>query len=1158
MKANESYVFTSALSLIRTYRMVTPETVLFGYVKLLSMSERQLQLIITDYTSKNDLKAACDWFFDHNLSISAMAKYLPHFFHIGYRNEEIDKNIVLFQGNLEGKEIFGSSDILDFAAELSFIDVFKTFSKDAPEAEIEATVAHFKELAAKAKTEDTQSSKKKPSDTSKSGNTKSKAKSDSKDENKLSTGSTQNDSSSEENSFSVLAEKYGNLTTALLDVVKGQDSAVMKFIQGYNQGYILRESELESRKAPRSYFFFFGPPGVGKTLLAETAAEYLDLPYKAFSMSEYVHPDSVGTLAGTSSQYKNSKPGLLTSFVYEHPECVLVFDEIEKANPLVVKLFLQILGSGKLGDASMEVDVPFTKTTIIFTSNVGKDLYQDRSINLTNLPEKVIMDAIQNEKGVNDTPVLLPELCSRIASGNLIMFNHLSLRHLSKMAETQFETVTDRIRNDYGISINYSHYLPLLFLYHRGEAIDARIANSQSDKFIKNELFELIRNLPNTKSDTQISNINIDIDWNEIDPEIKSLFSNSEKSDVLIFVPNANKYVNEIISEKCNILITSDYSQATAHILNGAEAVFIDPLTGLKPSASKSLSVSDYDSDGVDLFRYVTEKEADLPVFIFETEPPFTDIDKKTFIIEGATDCVKCDIDDTSRFIRFIEETMDEIYMEKNSQTFCQRGFVIDFNTRQTIENQTADITFYDLKKRTAIDVDDMKDRLSGGERPNVKLSDVIGAENAKKELQYFIEYMKDTKQFLSTGGKPPQGILLYGPPGTGKTMLAKAMAGECDAAFFPSNATNFDSKWAGESEENIRKLFAKAKKVAPSIIFIDEIDAIGKQRTGDDTNRHTEKMLNALLTEMQGFSSNNPKKPVFVIAATNFGVRDESSGISSLDEALIRRFDNKIYIDLPVEDERIQFINMKLSKMKITSISDACVKNLAERTTGKSLSIIENVIELAVRNAGLERRKINDDDLLTALEDYNFGEKRDHSEEYYKNVAIHEVGHGIVAYLSGDKPSYVTIESRGKFGGYMQHANSENITDYSRNDLLSRIRCSLAGRAAEMVFATNPDDAINSGASSDLQNATDLAFEFIGRFGMDGDQLIVLTKDQILKSSLAGDYVARVNQLLNEQMQEAIKIIKANKKKVENIANNLAKEHRLTGAQFEKMMEEK
>lgn len=245
------------------------------------------------------------------------------------------------------------------------------------------------------------------------------------------------------------------------------------------------------------------------------------------------------------------------------------------------------------------------------------------------------------------------------------------------------------------------------------------------------------------------------------------------------------------------------------------------------------------------------------------------------------------------------------------------------------------------------------------------------------------------------------------------------------------------------------------------------------------------------------------------------------------------------------------------LSKIDIdTKSSEHIAQSIAERTPGKSLAIIQNIIDLAYRNAIKESRKVVDADLLTALEDYLYGEKKEHTPDYYKKVAIHETGHAYLSYITGDKPSYITIEARGNFDGYMQHANQEEVSSYTKEELVKKIRTSLAGRAAEQVFF-GKEQSLNTGASSDLYKATEMAWHIICTFGMEEDQLIVLNKDDVLKSTMAAEYVAKVNKMLQTEMKNTVVIIENAKDKIQEIADVLVRENRLTGKQFAELMEQ-
>lgn len=1172
MKAKDNQVFTAAMQFCRNFTEIIPEVVIYGYAKLLTLDEKQVRNFVPE-EALDDFEKAHKWFENNKLDLNLIKSGLLLVISLIPREESMDSRIKFKSFLDEEEKMTGSEDILSKAVETAFIPFTSLFTEGN---ELQSVFAYQEELKQKSqnsKAEEDDSKKTEPKDSINDEPVNEEIKEVLEDiitamRRKKSESSSNTDIESEEQNekdsevdretkvrdLSDLSDRYRNLSAALLDVVKGQDQAVVRFIRGYNQGELLKQTEKGNH--PRTYFFFFGPPGVGKTLLAETAAKTLRIPYKIFNMSEFSGNQSHEELIGISSFYNKAKEGTLVEFVRKNPESLLIFDEIEKAHINVIRQFLQILGAGRLHNVYRNEDTDFRNTTIIFTSNVGKELYADRSVNLTTLPEKVLIDAILREKNIYGEPALPPEICSRIASGNTVMFNHLSVRHLVELVRSSFDETVMRMKEEYGISITYSNELPLLFIYNRGGEIDARIASGQSRKFLKDEIYELMRQLDNNGTGRRdIKSIHIDIEWKGMDRELKRLFKDEDGSEVLIL--SDNKQIPEkLASKQFRIHIADKLDDANRLLKKDITAVFIDPFFGTGEDDATVLSISDYNTIGIKFFHELVETNAGIPVYMLEMNREFSDVDRRTFLQEGATGTVQVDPEHMPSFKRQFTQIMEELYMETESQNFSQRGWVIDFYTKQeiTAKDGKLKILFYGLKKRRAVDVESRGSILSDEERPNIKFDDVIGANNAKEELRYFVKYLQNPKQFLINGGRPPKGVLLYGPPGTGKTMLAKAMAGESDVTFLQTSAAEFKNKYIGESEANIRRIFAKARLYAPSIIFIDEIDAIGKKRTGGENSSTTESMLNALLTEMDGFSSNDSKKPVFVLAATNYGVGSETDGISSLDEALIRRFDNKIYVDLPKEDERKTYIIRALKNKGIDSVSESMAQSIAERTTGKSLAILQNIIDLALRNAAKAEHKVEDSDFLTALEEYSYGEKKEHTPEYYRSVAVHEIGHAYLSYISGDKPSYITIESRGNFGGYMQHSNQEEVTSYTKEDLINRIRTSLAGRASEYVFY-GKDKSLNTGASGDLEQATEWAWRMVCSYGMEDDQLVVLRKEEVLKSPLASDYVSRINEILKTEMNNTIKIIEENKDKIQELADVLVKENRLTGLQFDELM---
>ena len=1163
MKAKDNPVFQAALQFAKSFPEGAPEAATYGYAKLLSMEESQRKVLLPE-GSEEEVELARKYFEKHDLDPelirSGLLLLVPLL-------SEADREAAAqgFAKCLDQDKAADSMDILALAtsqSKLPLKELFKKGNTIQTVFDFQNSLKSAREEAAKKAEENA----KEGGDITKQSGVDTQEMWKAFDEERAREKKKRQQEAEEaarkkseihRRDLGDLSKQYRDLNEALLEVVKGQDAAVSKFVRGYNQGELLKQTERGNH--PKTYFFFFGPPGVGKTLLAETAAEALGLPHKTFNMSEYAGPQSHEDLIGISQIYKNATEGTLVKFVRENPECLLIFDEVEKAHLNVIRQFLQILGAGRVHNVFRDEETSFQDATIIFTSNVGRELYEDRSVNLTTMPEKVLVDAIQREKDPYGEPALPPEICSRIASGNTVMFNHLSIRHLAEMVRENFDRIILGMKREYGTEITYAKELPLLFLYNRGGEIDARVAVGQSGRFLKDEIYELMRQLESRGSDADeaAAGLQIDIDWKGMDPELKRLFKNEDRAQVLVFSGSGRAFEG-LEEAQYEVRRAATLEEAENLMKQDISAVFIDPFYGTRSADESILSISDYNTEGVRLFRRFMETQSGMPVYLLEADREFSEVDRRTFLQEGAAGTVRVTSGQEEAFREQFVRIMEELYMEKESKTFSQRGWVIDFNTRQQMADADGQvrIVFYDLKKRRAVDVESRGSILSDAERPTVRFSDVFGAENAKEELRYFVGYLQNPKQFLTNGGRAPKGVLLYGPPGTGKTMLAKAMAGESDVTFLQTSASEFKNKYVGESEANIRRVFAKARKYAPSIIFIDEIDAIGKKRTGGENASTTESMLNALLTEMDGFSSADISKPVFVLAATNYGVGEEKDGISSLDEALIRRFDNKIYVDLPKESERKAYLLAMLKKKEIDTVSEATASSVAERTTGKSLAILQNVLDLAIRNASKAGRSVEDGDLLTALEEYQFGEKKEHSREYYQEVAIHEVGHAYLSYLSGDKPSYITIESRGDFGGYMQHANQEEVTGYTREEIYAKIRTCLAGRASEKVFF-GEEKSLNTGASSDLAQATRWAWQLICSYGMMDGQLVVLNREDILKSSVAAQYIEKVNRILLNQMDATVEILQSAKEKIRRIADVLVQENRLTGEQFEKLMKE-
>ena len=383
---------------------------------------------------------------------------------------------------------------------------------------------------------------------------------------------------------------------------------------------------------------------------------------------------------------------------------------------------------------------------------------------------------------------------------------------------------------------------------------------------------------------------------------------------------------------------------------------------------------------------------------------------------------------------------------------------------------------------------------LINSERPKVKFDDVAGVEESKEEVKEIVDFLKNPERYITLGAKIPKGVLLVGPPGTGKTLLAKAVAGEADVPFFSVSGSSFIEMFVGVGASRVRDLFEKAKKEAPAIVFIDEIDAIGKSRAAGAMmggNDEREQTLNQLLAEMDGFDSD--KSPVIVLAATN---RPEV-----LDAALLRpgRFDRQVLVDKPDFKGRVDILKVHSKEVKLNKSVD--MDEIGRLTAGLAGADLANIINEAALLAGRAgKASIEQQDLVEAVERAIAGlEKKSRriNPKEKKIVTYHECGHALIAETTkgADKVTKVSVIPRGLAAlGYTLNAPEENKFLMQKHELIAKIDVLLGGRAAEHVFIGE----ISTGASNDLERATDIIKAMVGMYGMsDVAGLMVLEKQR-------------------------------------------------------------
>lgn len=954
--------------------------------------------------------------------------------------------------------------------------------------------------------------------------------------------------------ISKLVDKVKTLQSELLDTVYGQDNAVNVFTTGYFQAELLSMTDID-RKKPRATYLFAGPPGVGKTFLAEVAAEKLSLPFMRFDMSEYADKEANLEFCGSDKVYKNAKSGNVTGFVSEHPKCILLFDEVEKAHLCVIHLFLQMLDAGRLRDNYTDEEVSFKDAIIIFTTNAGKQLYESESDgDFSSLSRKVVLKALRNDiNPLSGSSYFPAALCSRFASGNVIMFNHIMAHDLRHIAKKEILRSASNFSKNAGVSVDIDEKVYTALLFSEGGNADARMIKSRAENFFNGEIYELLRLVASDKVQTSISDLTKIEFVTEIDEssEAYNLFFGEEKLTALVFGSDKTVRNCKKVCKDVEIISAKTVDEAKNIISHKDICVILIDLSYGKRGSVKYLNIEDQESVSADMFDYLTKLGQSLPVYVLETSTySLTEEEKMSLFKEGARDVVRLD----DKIGNALKQICVNVYQQQNMNLLAKTNKVVSFTTAQTVSKngKKATIKLIDFDMAAAVDAEDSCGFVTKNNKPDVDFDDIIGAQDAKSELKYFAEYLRSPKKFAAAGVKMPKGALLYGPPGTGKTMLAKALAAQSGVTFIYTEGNKFLKKYVGEGTEKVHDLFRSARKYAPTIVFIDEIDAIAKERHGDERVAAGEETLTALLAEMDGFNVDSTK-PVFVLAATNFDVAPGSP--RSLDQALVRRFDRRIYVDLPTDEERKQFMLRKCAKNAMFDISEQDIDNLAVRTVGMSLSDLDSIFEFALRQAlRAELNKVKVDILDEAFETYVNGEKKNWSEAEVERVARHEAGHAFLCWQSGETPSYLTIVARSDHGGYMQHDSTEKKTIYTKDELLSRIRVALGGRAAEIV-CYGECGGVSTGASGDLVSATAIAERIVCSYGMVDECGLAVSDPRTLRSGdVAKEVRKAVNKLLSEQMSQAIEKIRANKDMLDVLSNELMQKSHLSANEISEL----
>ncbi len=874
---------------------------------------------------------------------------------------------------------------------------------------------------------------------------------------------------------------------------------------------------------------FVGPPASGKTMIGEKIGEALGIPFKRIDMSAYSGREASLDAIGSDQVYKGAHSGDWTEFVYKNPYSVVVFDEIEKAHPSVLNLLLQILQQGEIEDLFYKKMINFRNVIVIFTSNLGASIYDSdiSSYNNSQVSQATIIDALSHEINPRtDAPYFSSALISRMACGRVILFNRLRPEHIHKIVVRAIRKEIDIYEERYRLEIDLdADELAKTFIFSLGENADIRALTEKVRVFFENGFLSSVKAACENDSKKYFNRISCSFDKENASDEAYEMFFGKRKSVLSVFCASDEKSIfSEVCKDKVEIsYINGDFK--LNDILRVDPSAIIIGIEGQDDRIAKELFLEASLQDKIPIYVYSRKAIGELP-FLY-------------YMSKGAT-AYYYPRDKKNGFESWLEEILQGINLTGITQAMFRSNKVMTYDVSIVHSEESREIhlsvTNYGIK--TAMNAGDQERFVTARAIPDVKFDDIIGAAEAKNELKSVVKMLKNFKELKRQGIRIPRGLLLEGKPGTGKTMLAKALSAEAKLPFIEKNGSEFLQKYVGSGAKAVRELFETARRYAPSVIFIDEVDVFAGNRESMEGFR-TDDILNAFLSEMDGFGDKSDT-PVFVIVATNFS---SDRNDTKLDPAFLRRFDRSIYIDLPSFEDRCDFLRLALKKLRWNTVSEKMISAISKRSIGLSLADLNLVIQNAIRKCygdnGIE--PLTDDILRESYENYIDGSKKqEKNAAELMQTAIHEAGHILIGHLLNLNVVYATIVGRKNYGGYVSFSN-ENDSTYSKNFLLNKICCAYAGRVAEVM--EYGENGVTTGIGQDIKNATHFAEIMVAEYGMaDSDIMYYSPERRASDSYITG----KIREILKEQYSRTEQLVKENYSKIKLLANALLEKNSL------------
>lgn len=796
-----------------------------------------------------------------------------------------------------------------------------------------------------------------------------------------------------------LRQFVNKIGSTLREIIIGQDHAIRTVEKALFRLMIMHHSQ-NQETGPAAFFLFAGPPGTGKTLLAKSLASQLQRPFKRFDLNCFSTPSEHEALIGSPKIFAKAAEGELTGFVRQHPDAILLFDEVEKAHSNTIKIFLQIIDEGYLRDHYRDEDISFSSAIIIFTTNAGKVLYDDMNYApylkiFPDIQRTVLLDALSKETDPYGRYIFPPALCSRFSKGNCVLFNRLGPAELVDIAGKEVQRVVKRCRNRITKEILVDDEVIKCLMLQEGGNIDARVISPKIERFIMDTIFSLAGSTEPERWD-KIGQIRFCLDYEHEFGKIITIFRENDPNyefRICVALPDTGiasfekmKGIHRIGSKKIKWILALNRDELYEHIRGeGVDLVILDLQidmvqnhfnTILAPTGKRWGSPIYW--KGIEALEKISLHRPDLPVILY-----FPDLDthnnERVWVEETIQHCVETggvrdiiigDLSDdnadqsVNNFKKIVKKQLETISLEKIYRVFKRSKKVLKFELSPKIVDDTLLIRLCSFSEITAWEASVLDSAVHRCVIPDVTFNKIFCQRNLIDLLKLISQQLKNWSSDMSEI-RLPRGILLAGPPGNGKTMIAKAFARESSTPFFTVSASGLMAQDPNQAS-TIRELFVKAREYAPSVIFMDEIDAIGYSRDAVDL---PSLVLNELLVQIDGFSV-TPSPPVILLGATN--------QVERLDPALMRRFDLVLPVTAPDVEKIKEFLDCFIQKhQKSLSLRNADFKKIIEQMKGLSYADIENILNLAlIFSSEHSPQKISIDFLEKAIKIYQLRNK--------------------------------------------------------------------------------------------------------------------------------------------------------------------------------------